>query len=235
MRRETQHLILLLLGGAVLKISLNGNYARYVKPALGPWLTATGAAAVLLAVALIAASFRSKPTEHEHEHEHHHSSRMAWLLMVPALVLLFAPPPVLTVDQPPAQAQAAPADPAPYPPLPPGQPSMKLIDFVGRALGAPATLDGREVSLVGFVRKLPDGLYLARVFIWCCAADARSVVLKLDVDPARAPAQDLADKQWVRLIGTYVPGSIDNDPEDIPTVRVIHVAPIPPPENPYET
>jgi uncharacterized repeat protein (TIGR03943 family) len=232
-RRETQHLILLLMGGAVLKISLNGTYARYVKPALGPWLTATGAAAMLLAAALIVASVRKKPAEHEHGHRH--SSRMAWLLMVPALVLLFAPPPVLTVDQPAAQAQAAPADPAPYPPLPPGRPSLKLIDFVGRALGAPATLDGREVSLVGFVRTLPDGLYLARVFIWCCAADARSAVLKLDVDPARFPAQDFADKQWVRLVGTYVPGSIDNDPEDIPTVRVIDVTPIPQPENPYET
>ncbi|EFV13458.1 TIGR03943 family putative permease subunit [Segniliparus rugosus] len=228
MRRETQYLILLLAGGAVLKISLNGMYARYVKPELGPWLAVSGAATVLLAAALIARSFRGGADEQEHGHRH--QTRMGWLLMVPALALLFAPPPILTVDQRPSQAQAAPVESQGYAPLPPGQPQVKLLDFVGRALNAPGTLDGREVSLVGFVRTLPDGLYLARVFIWCCVADARAAVVKLD-----APnAQGLSDKQWVRVVATYVPGSVHADPDSIPTVRVVDVEPIPEPQDPYE-
>jgi uncharacterized repeat protein (TIGR03943 family) len=53
-RRETQNMLLLLLGGALLKICLNGQYLRYVKPSLLPWLIACGAVAVLLAVIGIA-------------------------------------------------------------------------------------------------------------------------------------------------------------------------------------
>ncbi|MGL6236412.1 MAG: TIGR03943 family putative permease subunit [Segniliparus sp.] len=236
MRRETQHLILLLVGGALVKISLNGMYARYVKPSMGPWLTAAGAAAVVLAVALIVRSFRSGP-QREPAHGHQHSTRMGWLLMVPALVLLFAPPPVLTVDQRPAIAETAASDAHDFPPLPPGRPQLKLLDLVGRAINAPGTLDGASVTLVGFVRKLPDGLYLARVFIWCCVADARAAVVKLDLPAgsgASLAAQDLADKQWVRVVGTYVPGSVREDPDNVPTVRVVDVEPVPAPQDPYE-
>ena len=238
MRRETQHLIMLLVGGAVLKISLNGMYERYVKPSLGPWLTAAGAAAVLLAAALIVRSFREGPRQREDDgHGHSHSNRMGWLLMVPALVLLFAPPPVLTVDQRPAIAEASASDARDFAPLPAGRPQLKLLDFVGRAINAPGTLDGKEITLVGFVRTLPDGLYLARVFIWCCVADARAAVIKLD-PPAGSEAalatRGLADKQWVRIVGTYVPGSVRADPDNVPTVRVAGVEPIPDPQDPYE-
>ena len=48
MRRETQNLLLLLLGGALLKIALGGTYVRYVKPGLYGWLVATGAVMVAL-------------------------------------------------------------------------------------------------------------------------------------------------------------------------------------------
>lgn len=240
MRRETQYLILLLAGGAVLKISLNGMYERYVKPSLGPWLTAAGAATALLAAVLIVRSFRDGPQtpgNDAHAHGHQHSNRIGWLLMVPALVLLFAPPPVLTVDRRPAIAEASAADARDYAPLPEGEPQLKLLDFVGRTINAPKTLAGKEITLVGFIRKLPDGLYLARVFIWCCVADARAAVIELDPpegsEAARA-AQSLADKQWVRIVGTYVPGSVQADPDNVPTVRVTGVVPIPEPQDPYE-
>ncbi|HEY0499884.1 MAG TPA: TIGR03943 family protein, partial [Kutzneria sp.] len=49
MRRETQNILLVLLGGALLKIALNGTYLNYVKPALQPWLIVSGAIMVLLA------------------------------------------------------------------------------------------------------------------------------------------------------------------------------------------
>lgn len=230
MRRETQYLIMLLLGGAVLKISLNGMYTRYVKPSLGPWLAAAGAAAVLLAVALIVRSLRTRTAEAP---AHQHATWMAWLLMVPALTLLFAPPPVLTMDQPVAQADTAPVETSSgYPPLPPGPARMNVLDFVGRALGSPQSLADREVTLVGFVRNLPDGAYLARVFIWCCVADARAAVVKLDLSTS-LPGP-FTDKQWVQVVGTYVSDSVRSDPDGIPTMRVAEAAPIPEPSDPYE-
>lgn len=42
MKRETQNLLLLLIGGAVLWIALDGSYPRYVKPSLYPFLLFSG-------------------------------------------------------------------------------------------------------------------------------------------------------------------------------------------------
>ncbi|MEV4146481.1 TIGR03943 family protein [Amycolatopsis sp. NPDC049691] len=54
MKRETQNILLVLLGGALVKIALNGDYLRYVKPAQQPWVIAGGAVMVLLgAVAIV--------------------------------------------------------------------------------------------------------------------------------------------------------------------------------------
>lgn len=54
MRRETQNILLILLGGALVKIAVNGDYLRYVKPAQQPWIIAGGAVMVLLgAVAIV--------------------------------------------------------------------------------------------------------------------------------------------------------------------------------------
>lgn len=50
MKREAQGVLLLLLGGTLVKISLNGTYVRYVKEGLRPLLLLTGAALVVLAV-----------------------------------------------------------------------------------------------------------------------------------------------------------------------------------------
>jgi len=35
-KRETQNILLILLGGALVKIAVNGDYLRYVKPAQQP-------------------------------------------------------------------------------------------------------------------------------------------------------------------------------------------------------
>lgn len=40
MRRETQNILLVLLGGALLKIGITGDYLQYVKPAQLPWVLA---------------------------------------------------------------------------------------------------------------------------------------------------------------------------------------------------
>ena len=50
MRRETQNILLVLLGGALLKLALTGTYLRYVKESLQPWLVVTGGVMVVLAL-----------------------------------------------------------------------------------------------------------------------------------------------------------------------------------------
>lgn len=55
MRRETQNVLLILLGGALVKIAINGDYLRYVKPAQQPWIIAGGVVMLLLGVVAIVA------------------------------------------------------------------------------------------------------------------------------------------------------------------------------------
>lgn len=59
MNRVTQHLILLLLGGALLKISaFSADFANYVKPGFRPLLIAAGTVLILLPVASAALDHR---------------------------------------------------------------------------------------------------------------------------------------------------------------------------------
>jgi uncharacterized repeat protein (TIGR03943 family) len=126
-RRETQNVLLLLLGGALLKISLNGQYLRYVKPSLQIWLILCGAVAVALAVIgivrdLLAA--RGDHGRHGRDHAgpgenhaghgwdhaghgrdhaghggHQHNSRSPWLLILPVLAIFLIAPPALGADK----------------------------------------------------------------------------------------------------------------------------------------
>ncbi|TWH19701.1 TIGR03943 family putative permease subunit [Prauserella rugosa] len=59
MRRETQNILLLLLGGALLKIAFTGDYLRYVKGTQLPWIVAAGLVTVVLAAVAIATDVRS--------------------------------------------------------------------------------------------------------------------------------------------------------------------------------
>ncbi|NUT92183.1 MAG: DUF1980 domain-containing protein, partial [Saccharothrix sp.] len=59
MRRETQNILLVLLGGALLKLALSGTYLRYVKESLQPWLVVTGGIMILLAVVSIARDLKA--------------------------------------------------------------------------------------------------------------------------------------------------------------------------------
>lgn len=63
MRRETQNLLLVLLGGALLKIAFTGVYLRYVKPSLLPWLVLAGVVMVALAGTAIWRDIRAGAAE----------------------------------------------------------------------------------------------------------------------------------------------------------------------------
>ena len=63
MRRETQNVLLLLLGLGVGVMVLKGAYLHYVKPALFPWLVASAVALVALASVCIMRDVRRGGTE----------------------------------------------------------------------------------------------------------------------------------------------------------------------------
>lgn len=59
MRRETQNILLLLLGGALLKLAVSGEYLNYVKPVHQPWVIGGGAIMVVLGIVAVIRDLRS--------------------------------------------------------------------------------------------------------------------------------------------------------------------------------
>ncbi|WP_062991131.1 TIGR03943 family putative permease subunit [Nocardia anaemiae] len=73
MRREAQNLLLLLIGSAVLWITLDGSYLRYVKPSLYPFLLISSIGFILLALIAIIRDIRRGTASDDHVDMHGHS------------------------------------------------------------------------------------------------------------------------------------------------------------------
>lgn len=241
-------MLLLLTGGAVLRISLFSElYLRYVQVGLRPYLVVSGVVLVVLGVVAAAAVARgSGEDEHEHDqaqdHDDHghshghgygHGPRIAWLLTLPALALLLFPPPALgsySADREAAQ-QAAQGVGA-FPALPAGNPlPLTVGEFSSRAIfDSGRSLTGRTVSLTGFVTHGDDGTwYVTRLLVSCCAADAAAG--KVEIRDADAPVTDT----WVTVTGTWVPkGKLGSDAAWPPVLDAGSVKKVPEPSNPYE-
>jgi len=88
-RREVQSILLVLTGGALIRLSMSGTFVNFVKPRLGPYLILAGV--VLVVLGLWGASRDDTPGR-SHEHR---GPRTAWLLLLPVLtIFLVAPPPL---------------------------------------------------------------------------------------------------------------------------------------------
>ncbi len=232
-----QSVLLVLLGGALLRLSLSGAYQNYVKPGLGVYLTLSGA---ILAVLGVWGAVRSGQPAEASEHEddgHGHGpggTRAAWLLLLPVLtVFLIAPPPLgaFAADRtrssipPPADSAAA------LPVLPKPDPvDIGVVDFALRAVWDDGkTLAGRTVRMVGFVTPAPGGgWYLTKMQISCCAADAQPFRIRTIGAPA------FATDTWVEVVGSWVPGGGTQRDDAIPNVKVATVVQVRRPTNPYE-
>ncbi|WP_236796170.1 TIGR03943 family protein [Amycolatopsis sp. GM8] len=229
MRRETQNVLLVLLGGALLKIGINGDYLRYVKPSQQVWVIAGGAVmAALGAIAIVRDLVARGRTGDGH---HHHLARSAWLLVVPVLAVFLVAPPALGSDsvtrteaRAPAQSQAV------FPPLPAGDViPLSLTDFVTRAgWDSGGSLNGRTVRLTGFVTHTGDSVLLARMVITCCAADAYPLKVRM-LGPAGYP-----DDTWLDVTGQVVPGTATKANRFTPEFTVLSANRIPQPADPYE-
>ncbi len=239
MRRETQNILLVLLGGALLKISLNGTYLRYVKPAQLPWLIAAGVIMVVVAFVsigrdIIAARHPSEVVEQEHDH--HHGSYSTWLLLLPVLAVFLIAPPALGEDSVNRSENRTPpptsSEEFGFPALPAGDViDQSMRDFVERAAwDKSGSLNNRPVRLIGFVVHKDADTYLARLTIGCCAADAYPVKVKLD----GPTVETLPSDSWIQATVTYQPGTSTKESRYTPTVTVKDLKPTAEPEDPYE-
>jgi len=246
-KRDVQAIILLLVGGATLRISLTDTYLNYVKEIMQPFLIACGALLVLLGLLALVDAFRSGRVtrdqddgepghdhgSHDHGgHDHSHGPRSAWLLLLPVLaIFLIAPPPLgafaaardTTNSVAPAQPKA--------PPLPAGDPvPISVSGYVTRAVWDDGlTLVDRTVQMTGFVTPNPaGGWWLTRLSIACCAADALAARIQT-VNTPGLPADT-----WVRVTGRWIPGGGTKSDAAIPLVEIIDIEQIPQPRNPYE-
>ncbi len=244
MRRDVQAVILILVGGAILRISVGDTFLNYVKESMRPWLLLSGVTLVVLGVlALIDVIRRARRGETTEEpdphdpvddegHSHVHGPRAAWLLLLPVFAIFLIAPPALgafaaardtTNAVPPAEAKA--------PPLPPGDPvDVTVADYVGRAVwDSGLTLEGRTVQMTGFVTPNPEGgWWLTRLALSCCAADA--IASKIQA----VDAPDLPADTWVTVTGTWIPGGGTKSSTAIPLVQVQDLVEVPQPKNPYE-
>ncbi|MEU2061726.1 TIGR03943 family protein [Streptomyces sp. NPDC013455] len=143
---------------------------------------------------------------HAHgSHDHSAVPRVSWLLLLPALSLLFYAPPALgayTASRQPAKVVDHDGGFGPLPrtsPLP-----MTLSDFTGRVRqDRGQAIRGRVIRLTGFVTPLKGsgGSWdLTRIILNCCAADAQSVKVRIHGGPA------LPADTWVTVTGTWHPG-----------------------------
>lgn len=230
MNRMSQNLVLLLLGGAMLRISaFSTTYVNYVKPGFRPFLIAAGCVLALVAIVGLVQAWRH-PQEREHS-----GPRVAWLLCLPVLaVFLIAPPSLGSFAA--ARSEAPPPPPTTgYSSLTgDGQPqAMMMGEFIGRAWHeGDKTLAGHTIKLTGFVTpsKKKGQWYVTRMQLACCAADAYA--LKVAVLGARQPEEN----SWVEVTGTWVPPKSDKLPNGVvwAEIEASSVEPTDEPAEPYE-
>ena len=208
MKRTAQVLLLVLTGLGLLHTALFTDlYLRYVKEGLRPLLIVSGA--LLLLLGLAHAMFdRGTGDEEEHHHEHGHdhghdhstAPRIAWLLFLPALSLLFYAPPALGAYTASHAGSEAVKQQKGFAALPATSPlPMTLTDFTTRVQqDKELAIKGRSVEMTGFATPVRGGGWdLTRIIFTCCAADAQTVKVHMYGTPS-PPANT-----WLAVTGTW--------------------------------
>jgi uncharacterized repeat protein (TIGR03943 family) len=230
-KRETQNVLVLLLGLGVGVMVVKGAYLHYVKPSLMPWLLIAAALLIALALVCIVRDIRN-PGKETHD-GHRHSGAMVWLLLVPVVLIAFVIPPPIEANGAAPVAAAQPHRRA-FPALPAERaPVVSLPEVVMRAATDSAgTLDNRLVTVSGFTLIRDGGVDLGRVVIVCCAADAQLARVHL-TGPGATAAAGYPEDTWLRIEGTVVPGSASAAASFVPTMTVTDVTKIDRPANTY--
>ncbi|MQA11989.1 MAG: TIGR03943 family protein [Pseudonocardiaceae bacterium] len=234
MRRETQNVLLVLTGGALLKIAFGGSYLRYVKPSQQPLLVAAGVVMLLLAAVAIVRDIRARQPRTSCGTTGSEHARSAWMLLLPVLAIFVVAPPALGSDSVNRDSarDAATERTATFPPLPPGKVvELPMNEFVARAgWDSRDSLAGRTVRLTGFVVRDEHRVRLARMVITCCAADASPLTITL----RGGEFTGLRSDDWLRVTGEVEPGSATEANNYQPVLRVATLRRVAAPDHPYE-
>jgi uncharacterized repeat protein (TIGR03943 family) len=241
-RRETTNVLLVLVGGALVKITLDGTYLRYVKPTVQPYVLTAGIIMITLAVIAIVRDILSvdhaaRSTDHGVLDDHQHHARWAWLLVLPVLAIFLIAPPALGADSvlragnrtaPSVVRQGS----AAFPPLPRGVAvPLSMSEFITRSVwDSSHSLTGRTVALTGFVVHDNGSDFVARLVITCCAADATPMKAAL----TGGQASHLPDDQWITVTGQLRAGSATEANGYTPTLTVSSLTTVSAPADPYE-
>jgi len=247
-RRYGSAVLLLMVGGAVLRISLFSElYLRYVQAALRPYLVVSGGLLVLLGVVAAVRAMvhreheeeagEEEEGEHDHGHSHSHAGpRIAWLLTLPALALLLFPPPALgSYSASREEAQRAAQGVGTFSALPAGNPlDISVAQYSSRAIyDTGHSLKGRTLRMTGFVTHGSNGAwYVTRLMVTCCAADATISKVEIRGDESDgAPQTD----SWVTVTGTWIPkGRLGTDSAWPPVLAATEVTQVKQPADPYD-
>jgi putative membrane protein len=234
-KRETQNVLVLLLGLGVGVLVVKGAYLHYVKPSLMTWLLIAAALLIALALVCIVRDIRNPgiQTHVTDDDGHRHSGAMVWLLLVPVVLIAFVIPPPIEANGAAPVAAAQPHRRA-FPALPAERsPVVSLPEVVMRAATDSAgTLDNRLVTVSGFTLIRDGGVDLGRVVIVCCAADAQLARVHL-TGPGATAAAGYPEDTWLRIEGTVVSGSASAAASFVPTMTVTGVSKIDRPANTY--
>lgn len=181
---------------------------------------------------------------HAHSHDHGHDHGLTWtgvfIISLPILLgLLVSPRPlgaaamasrevnVVSTQRSamPAAVQAAAAK---------ASTERNVLDWSQsfQTVENPAThFAGQDADVIGFVyrddRFGADEFFLTRFVVSCCVADAAVAGVMVRVPPDTALEAD----QWVRITGTFAPGTFDG--AAVPVLVADSIAPADIPEQPY--
>lgn len=239
MRRDAQAVILLLVGGGMIRLAWTGDYLNYVKPYAFWLVLPAGIALVALAAITAWSAWRDREDGHDDDgHGHGHGGpKVAWLLVVPVVGMLLVAPGALgsyeaertgTVIGAEEGRSAYPELPDDVDPVP-----LTLLDYAARAIfDEGRTLEGHRIQLRGFILYKGDEPQLARMVVSCCAADARPVKIGLE---GAVPA-GLEPDQWVEIVGVYSPrqGRDEINGELVPYIEIESITGISTPDNEYQ-
>ncbi len=222
--------MLLVLGVLLLRLTLGGSYVWFVKPSMKPVLLASAAVLIALSLWSIWQTWRHEE-DSDDGHGHAGVPRVAWLMLLPVLVVFVVSPRPLGAYTAGRQLATAPvaAEPVELTPLPAGETvDLAIADYITRAVwGGGQTLADRDVRLTGFVTPDPDGgWWVTRLGLACCAADALSFRVRV-LDAEALPANT-----WVDVAGRWVAG--DSGDPAIPLIEADDVVEVQEPQNPYE-
>ena len=250
MTRAVGAAVMMMLGGACLRLVIGGGSVDYVKELMYWPLLASGV--ILFALGLVGLLRETAPGAlggHAGHGHGHGEPRVAWLLLIPVLAVYLVPPPALGADSIDRGGSRVAEPISPYVPLPDGDVvELTMREFVERSVyDTTGALEGRTVRLTGFAvpageeaeggpsaEDAPVGggdaaFTLARVSMFCCAADGYAFTTDVTGTDEQPPPDT-----WVTVTGTLVPFDGVVDVYSVPTLAVESLEYIERPENVYE-